>query len=107
MKHGLLCLLALHLALVPCFADVIPSRRAEKNESAEQVVQARLQQVGMSVEDARRHVGELTSTETAFFAAQPERVQLAGSMYWYEWVGGAAVLVIVVATYIALDVHWK
>lgn len=107
MKQGLLCLIALHLALVPCFADVIPSRRAEKNEGAEQALKSRLQQVGMSEIDAQRHLGELTTRETAYFADSPERVQVAGSLYWYEWVGGAFVLVAATLTYIALDVHWK
>jgi hypothetical protein len=107
MKQGMLCLLALHLALIPCFADVIPSRRAEKNEAAEQTLKSRLQQVGMSETDAQRHLGDLTSRETAFFADNPDRIQVAGSLYWYEWVGGIAVLVAAVITYIALDVHWK
>lgn len=107
MKRIALCLMGLHLALIPCRADVIPSRRAEKNGAAEQALQARLQQVGMSEVEARRQIDDLTPQETAFFASSPERVQVAGSLYWYEWMGGVAVLVAATITYIALDVHWQ
>jgi len=107
MKHGLVCLLALHLALVPCFADVIPSRRSDRNAAAEQTVKARLQQVGMNAADAERHVGDLSAQETAYFAQSPERVQVAGALYWYEWVAGAAVLTAVVAFWILFPVRLR
>jgi len=107
MKRIALCLMGLHLALIPCRADVIPSRRAVKDEAAEQTLQTRLQQVGMSDVEARRHLEDLTSRETSYFAANPERVQVAGSLYWYEWMGGVAVLVAATVTYVALDVHYK
>jgi hypothetical protein len=96
MKRFAMCLMGLHLALVPCFADVIPSRRTEANPTAEQALKARLQQVGMTSTDADRHIGDLSPQEMAYFGQNPERVQVAGSLYWYEWVGGAVVAVVVV-----------
>lgn len=105
MKRSMLCLLALHLGLLPCFADVIPSRRSEANPAAEQAVKARLEQVGLSSTDADRHVGDLTARETSYFAENPDRVQVAGRLYWYEWVGGAAVLTGIVLFWIFYPVR--
>jgi hypothetical protein len=105
MKRPVLCVLALHLALLPCFADVIPSRRAEKDASSEQAVKARLEQLGMNATSAERHVQDLTSNELAFFAQNPDRVQVAGGLYWYEWLAGVGVIVIVTATIIALHIE--
>lgn len=105
MKRSALCLLALHLGVLPCFADVIPSRRAEKNAAAEQALKTRLEQVGLSAPDAERHVQDLTAGETAFFAANPDRVQAAGGLYWYEWVAGATILTGVVLFWILFPVR--
>lgn len=105
MKQLTLCTLALHLAVVSCFADVIPSRRQESNPAGEQTVKARLEQVGLSSTDAERQVCELSSRELAYFAGNPDRVQMAGSLYWYEWVAGAAVAVVITGTIIALKIQ--
>lgn len=99
MKRTTLAVLALHLALLPCFADVIPSRRAEKNAAAEQAVKVRLEQLGLASADAERHVRELTGAEVAYFAQNPDRVQAAGGLYWYEWLIGAGVLAGLTAMY--------
>ena len=107
MKRFALCVLGLHLAVVPCLADVIPSRRPETDPRAEQTVKARLEQLGMSPTDAQRHVGDLTSRETAYFAQSPNRIQVAGSLYWYEWLMGAGVVVFVAAIYIGLGVRFE
>lgn len=91
-RSALLCALALHLVLVPAFADVIPSRRAERDPEARRAVQGRLEQLGLSAAEALRHVDDLTPAETAYFAADVNRVQAAGGLYWYEWILGVALL---------------
>jgi hypothetical protein len=103
MKKLLLGVVLFHLALVPCFADVIPTRRGERNTAAEEKVKARLEQLGVATPDADRQVRGLTPQETAYFAESPERIQVASGLYWYEWVGGlimigAIVLVIILKT---------
>ena len=105
MKRLALCTMALQLVVVSCFADVIPSRRQETNPAAEQMVKARLEQVGLSSTDADRQVRELSSREVAYFAGHPDRVQMAGALYWYEWVAGAVVVVLVTGTIIALKIN--
>jgi hypothetical protein len=105
MKRTVLCLLAVHFALIPCFADVIPSRRQESNRAAEQTVKSRLEQMGVSSTEAEQQVRDLTSKEIAYFGANPDRVQMAGSLYWYEWVAGAAVAIIITGTIIALKIE--
>ncbi len=99
MKKLLLGVVTFHLALLPCFADVIPTRRVETDKAAEQKVQARLQQLGVNAVDAALQVRDLSPEETAYFAQDPMRVQNAAGLYWYEWVGGLvmiAVLTIIV-----------
>jgi len=102
VKRSILCLLALHAALLPCFADVIPSRRAQKNAEADQAIKVRLEQLGLSAEQADRQVRELTSEERAYFAQNPNRIQAAGGLYWYEWLLGAATLGILAIAYFSV-----
>lgn len=97
MKKLLLGIVTFHLALLPCFADVIPTRRVDSDSAAEQKVQARLQQLGVSATDAARQVRDLSVEETNYFAQDTTRVQYAGGLYWYEWVGGLLLIVIVAA----------
>lgn len=92
MKKIVLCTLSLHLALVPCLADVIPTRYAEDDAASRKAVQDRLQQIGLSASSADTHVRELTSDEVAYFAHDTGRIQPAGSLYWYEWLFGAVML---------------
>ena len=101
MKKLLLGVVTLHLALLPCFADVIPTRRADTDSASEQKIKARLTSLGMSAVDADRHVRDLSASEANYFAQDINRVQYAAGLYWYEWVGGLALLVIIVAVYIA------
>ena len=61
MKKLLLGVVTLHLALLPCFADVIPTRRAETDTASEQKIKARLESLGMTSVDADRHVRDLLS----------------------------------------------
>lgn len=91
-RSAFLCALALHVAFVPAFADVIPARRAERDPEAHRVVQGRLEALGLPAAEARRQVGDLTPSEAAYFARDVNRVQAAGGLYWYEWLGGAALL---------------
>lgn len=101
MRQLLLGVVAVHLFLSPCFADVIPSRRIERNTEAEQKVKARLQQLGVDAREADRQVSDLSPRDAAYFAQNPERIQYASGLYWYEWFLGlafAAVLIIIVLT---------
>lgn len=88
MKQAMLVLLGLHLAAVPCLADVIPVEYADAAGKQQQVVADRMTDLGVPADRA----GRLSSGELAYFAAQPERIQAAGGLYWYEWLLGAGVL---------------
>jgi hypothetical protein len=92
MNKLLLGVVTFHLALVPYFADVIPTRRAESNSASEQKIKARLESLGMSTADAERHVRELSPADANYFAQDVNRVQVAAGLYWYEWVGGLLLL---------------
>jgi hypothetical protein len=76
------------IAAGPCLADVIPTRRIERNSAAEQKVKARLEQLGVTSQEADRQVSDLNTQDTAYFAQNPDRVQTAAGLYWYEWLGG-------------------
>ena len=83
----------------PLYADVIPSRRSDATDAA-QKVQGRLQELGLSRDAALSHSQQLTDHEAAFFAQNPDRVQIAGQeiwagqtdLLWWEWVFGIAAL---------------
>lgn len=92
MKKIALCLLGLNFAAVPCLADVIPTRQAEKSPGARQVVVERLRELGQAPSTADDCVARLMPTEVDYFAAHAARIQPAGGMYWYEWLFGAATL---------------
>ena len=92
MKKTLLCILGLHLAWVPCFADVIPSKYDQKDPAARQAVQERLQGFGVDRSSADLRVRQLSENELAYFAHDTSRLQPAGGLYWYEWLLGAVVL---------------
>jgi hypothetical protein len=95
MKKLLLGVVTFLLAALPCLADVIPPRRVERNAAAEQKVKARLEQLGVPSQEALRQVNDLSPQDTAYFAENPERVQMAAGLYWYEWLGGLAFAVII------------
>ena len=40
-------------------------------------------------------------------ASLMERIQPAGSLYWYEWLAGAAVIVIIAVVFVGLNLHWE
>jgi len=101
MKKFLLGVVTFHLALVPCFADVIPTRRTQTDAASEQKIKARLESLGMSAADADRHVRDLSPADADYFAQDLNRVQYAGGLYWYEWVGGLLLLVVVAIVIIA------
>lgn len=83
----------------PLYADVIPSRRAETGDSTRKV-EGRLMELGMSRDAATSHAQQLTDSETAYFAQNPDRVQFVGQeiwagqadLMWWEWVFGIAAL---------------
>jgi hypothetical protein len=100
MKPTALFLVGLHLAILPCHADVIPTRRVERNAAAEQKVKARLEQLGVSPEEAERQVDGLSVQDAAYFAQNPDRVQTAAGLYWYEWLGGIAFVALIAAVLI-------
>jgi hypothetical protein len=87
MKKLLLGVAAFLIAALPCLADVIPTRRVERNATAEQKVKARLEQLGVAPQEADRQVSDLSV----------DRVQAAAGLYWYEWLGGLAFIAIITA----------
>jgi hypothetical protein len=99
VTKAILCLTALLTAAAPCLADVIPTRYDTKSKDDRQAVQARLEGLGSTPAAAEHRVRHLSADELAFFAADPERVQSAGGLYWYEWLGGAAFLAILAIGY--------
>jgi hypothetical protein len=101
MKTFLLSALAVHLAFIPCYADVMPTRRpVEKNGAAEQAVQGRLEQLGLNASQVRHELGELSASETSYFAADVSRLQPVGGIYWYEFLIGVGVLAGLTALYL-------
>lgn len=99
MTKALLCLTAVLVAASPCLADVVPSSYDAKSTSDRQAVRERLQSLGSAPEAADLRVRHLSADELAFFAAQPERIQSAGGIYWYEWLGGVAFLAAIAIGY--------
>ena len=91
MKKAALALAFWTVAL-PCLADVIPTSYDRKDAADRQSVQARLETLGSSPAAAEDRVKRLTPEELAYFAARPEGMQEAGRLYWYEWLGGLALL---------------
>lgn len=102
MKKITLTLLALHLALIPVYADVIPSRRVERDAAAEQKVKGRLHELGLNSSQAEHEVLALSPGETAYFAENPQRLQSVGGLYWYEFLIGTGVLVLLVVVWYAV-----
>lgn len=102
MKKITLTLLALHLALIPVYADVIPSRRIERDAAAEQKVKGRLHELGLNASQAEHEVLALNPAETAYFAENPQRLQPVGGLYWYEFLIGTGVLVLAVVVWYAV-----
>lgn len=92
MTKALLCLTAVLIAASPCLADVVPTAYDTKSTSDRHAVRERLESLGSAPEAADLRVRHLSPDELAFFAADPERIQSAGGLYWYEWLGGAAFL---------------
>ena len=102
MTKTLLCLLAAFTAATPCFADVIPTSYDRKSKEDRQAVQARLEGLGAAPSAAEHRVRHLSPDELAFFAEHPERVQSAGGLYWYEWVGGLVTLGLCAIVYLTV-----
>ena len=91
MKKAALALGFWTLAL-PCLADVIPTSYDRKAAADRETVQSRLESLGSAPAAAEDRVKRLTPEELAYFAARPDGVQSAGRLYWYEWLGGLALL---------------
>ena len=96
MKKLLLGVVASLIAISPCLADVIPTRRAADTTDSSKKVESRLQQLGVSADAAKEQVRNLTDDQTKYFAADSERIQLVGQEnwggqsdnMWWEWVFG-------------------
>lgn len=95
MRKLLLGVVTFLVAALPCLADVIPTRRIERNAAAEQKVKARLEQLGVPSQEALRQVSDLTPQDTAYFAQNTDRIQAAAGLYWYEWLGGLLFAVLI------------
>jgi|SRR5579862_7953858 len=82
-------------------ADVIPTRRAGDTSESSRKVESRLLQLGVSSEVAKEQIQKLTDEQTAYFAGNPERIQLVGQEQWggqsdnlwWEWLFGLVFLV--------------
>ncbi len=82
----------------PCWADVIPSRRASQNGDAKKVT-TDLEKTGLKEVQAQHQTRHLSQADLAYFAAEPSRVQVVGGLIFEEIVGGAALLGIVLGVY--------
>jgi hypothetical protein len=99
-------------------ADVIPTRRAGDTGESAQKVTSRLLQLGVSPDAAKEQLQKLTDEQTAYFAGDPQRIQLVGQEisaenwggqsdnFWWEWVFGIIFLG-VVAGYIVWEVQGR
>jgi hypothetical protein len=94
------------------YADVIPSRRTADSSDSSAKVQARLVQLGLTADAAKEQVQKLTVDQAKYFAANTDRIQLAGQgenwggqsdNLWWEWLFGIAALV-GVAAFIIIEV---
>ena len=91
------------------YADVIPSRRAADTSDSSQKIQTRLVQLGLTADAAKDQAQKLTVEQTKYFAANVDRIQLAGQgenwggqsdNLWWEWLFGILALVAVAAVII-------
>jgi len=79
MRRTATTALALVLLGSSVWADVIPSRRSEVDSgAARQAVAGRLGQLGLTAQDASTRASDLLDVEARYFAAHPNRMQLAG-----------------------------
>jgi len=83
----------------PAWADVIPSRQADSDADAGRV-QDRLVEVGVSPVRAADLTAALTADELAFFAKDPQSVQVVGGLWLEEWTTGLVFLGGVAAAYV-------
>ena len=95
------------------YADVIPSRRTADTSDSSAKVQARLVQLGLTADAAKEQVQKLTVDQAKYFAANTDRIQLAGQgenwggqsdNLWWEWLFGIAALA-GVAAFIIIEVN--
>lgn len=103
MKKLALCVLGLHVAMLPCYADVIPTRHDATDAKAREAVKSRLEMLGLDARQAETHVQELTSDEIACFAQDTNRLQAASGIYWYEALLGSGVLFLIGGTFFVLQ----
>jgi hypothetical protein len=94
------------------YADVIPSRRTADTSDSSAKVQARLVELGLTADAAKDQAQKLTVEQTKYFAANTDRIQLAGQgenwggqsdNLWWEWLFGIAAIV-GVGIFIAIEV---
>ena len=86
----------------PLYADVIPTQYSSKSE-AQGKVESRLTELGFSKDDAQLRASRLSDPQAAYFASQPERLQVVGQEMWggqsdnlwWEWLFGLGALALV------------
>ncbi|MBI2932934.1 MAG: hypothetical protein HYY16_14920 [Planctomycetes bacterium] len=101
MRTALVVLMTMSVFAAPLYADVLPSRRPVKTDDTAQVAR-QIVALGVDGVDARAQAEALTSSETAFFAEHPARIQVVGAQedifsgesdnLWYESLIGLGVL---------------
>ena len=96
MKKALFCILALNLAAAPCYADIIPPQYEQEKSAEKDAVKNRMEDLGAGDRAANLRTRTLTPEELAYFAQDPNRIQAAGGLYWYEWILGGAMLAVTV-----------
>jgi hypothetical protein len=108
MRKSVAVVLSFLMLAAPACADVIGSRPGGNAKKERAQVQGQLEKLGVHPEAAKRKVSNLSADDVEFFASNPGTIMLAGAqegggqgeffsgsshVRWYEFVGGAALLV--------------
>ena len=107
LKKGITVALMMMILVTPSWADVIGSHVRKSAQKNQKQVTDRLQQLGIHPMEAKQQVTDLSATDLAFFAGNPQRVLMAGAqdagseffsgsttVMWYEIAAGAGFLVL-------------
>jgi hypothetical protein len=85
------------------YADVIPTRRTADTSDSSRKIQTRLVELGLTADAAKEQTLKLSVDQTKYFAANLDRIQLAGQgenwggqsdNLWWEWLFGIAILIV-------------
>ena len=83
----------------PCWADVIPSKRARQSGDGNKVA-CGLEKTGLAPAAATHEARQLTQGDLAYFATGSDRVQVVGGLILEELLFGALLLVAIGAFYL-------